>query len=100
MAAQIALGRDEPGRVAALATVAEAILDGEGQKTVDLAALGALDLPIRVIWGEDDRVLPVRQSDGLAGTIGVHRFAGVGHMPHLEAPAAVARILAEQIAHA
>jgi len=100
MAAQIALGRDEPGRVEALTTVAEAILDGEGQRTVDRDGLGALAAPVRVIWGEDDRVLPVRQSTGLAGAIAVHRFAGVGHMPHLEVPSAVARVVAEQIAGA
>ncbi|BBE73212.1 alpha/beta fold hydrolase [Oharaeibacter diazotrophicus] len=100
MAAQIALGRDEPGRIEALTTVAEAILDGEGQRTVDRDGIGALTAPVRVIWGEDDRVLPVRQSEGLAGAIAVHRFAGVGHMPHLEVPSAVARVVAEQIATA
>lgn len=99
MAAQIALGRDEPGRIEALAAVAEAILDGEGQKTVDRDALADLAIPLKLIWGEDDRVLPVRQSEGLPGAFAVHRFAGVGHMPHLEQPAAVARIVAEQIAH-
>ena len=62
--------------------------------------LGALPAPVRVIWGEDDRVLPVRQSEGLAGAIAVHRFAGVGHRPHLEVPSAVARDVAEQIAAA
>jgi pimeloyl-ACP methyl ester carboxylesterase len=99
MAAQVALGRDEPGRVEALATIAEAILDGEGQKTVDRTALGDLDVPVTVIWGEDDRVLPVRQARGLPGTVAVHRFEGVGHMPHLEVPGAVARLIAEQLAH-
>lgn len=99
MAAQIAIGRDEPGRVEALAAIGEAILDGEGQKTVDRDGLGEIAAPVRVIWGEEDRVLPPAQADGLAGTIAVHRLPGVGHMPHLEAPAVVAKILAEQIAH-
>lgn len=100
MAAQIALARDEPGRCEALAVVADAILDGTRQKTVDRAALGDLPVPVKVIWGLQDRILPCRQADGLAGTIAVHRFEGVGHMPHLEAHQAVARLIGEQIAAA
>lgn len=98
MAAQVALSRDEPGRCEALARVAEAILDGTRQKTVDRDALGDLPGPVKVIWGLQDRILPVRQADGLPGTLAVHRFEGVGHMPHLEVHQAVARLVAEQIA--
>jgi pimeloyl-ACP methyl ester carboxylesterase len=35
----------------------------------------------------------------LSGTIAIHRFGGVGHMPHLEAPREIARP-AEELAKA
>jgi pimeloyl-ACP methyl ester carboxylesterase len=97
MAAQVAAGRAEPARSDALIAIAEAILDGEAQRTVDVAGLGALAVPVKVIWGREDRVLPVTQASSLPGSIAVHLFDGIGHMPHLETPAAVARLVAEQI---
>ena len=54
-----------------------------------------LAMPAKIVWGAADRIIPARQSEGLSGTIGVHRFAGVGHMPHLEARRAVARLIEE-----
>ncbi|WP_210272528.1 alpha/beta fold hydrolase [Chthonobacter rhizosphaerae] len=97
MAGQIAESRKESRRSEVLAAVAEAILDGTRQKTVDRAALGDLDAPVKVIWGRQDRILPVHQADGLPGVVAVHRFDGVGHMPHLEAHREVARLIADQI---
>jgi pimeloyl-ACP methyl ester carboxylesterase len=95
IARRMAEDRRDPRVTAALATIVEAILDGERQKTLDLAALADLPHPVRVIWGDQDRVLPTRQTRRLPGSVGVHVFAGVGHMPHLEVPREVTRILAE-----
>ncbi len=99
MAEEIARERTEPGRTAPLAEIAEAILDGDGQKTLRREDLAGLSMPVKVIWGLCDGVLPVGQAEGLPGAFALHRLAGVGHMPHLEAPRLVARLLAEQIAH-
>ncbi|MER2606534.1 MAG: alpha/beta fold hydrolase [Siculibacillus sp.] len=87
--------RRDPRVVATLAHVCEAILDGDRQKSFDLARLGELPHPVRLIWGDQDRVLPLRQTRHLPGTVGVHVFDGVGHMPHLEVAREVTRILAE-----
>jgi pimeloyl-ACP methyl ester carboxylesterase len=57
-------------------------------------------MPVRVLWGQQDRILPVRHADGLPGHIAVHRFAGVGHLPHVEAEAQVARIVVQNMASA
>jgi pyruvate dehydrogenase E2 component (dihydrolipoamide acetyltransferase) len=54
-----------------------------------------LAMPVKVIAGGADRIIPSRQVQGLPGHVGVHLFAGLGHMPHLEAREAVARLLAE-----
>ena len=46
-----------------------------------------------------DRVLPTRQSHKLPGEVATHVFERVGHMPHLEIPDAVCRLVREQLAH-
>jgi pimeloyl-ACP methyl ester carboxylesterase len=61
------------------------------------AELATLRMPVRVVWGEHDRLLPV-------GTLPFFRahlpraevvtLARAGHLPHLEAPADLARAIA------
>jgi pyruvate dehydrogenase E2 component (dihydrolipoamide acetyltransferase) len=46
--------------------------------------LGGIEVPARVIWGEDDRILPVAHADGLTANITVTRIPGAGHLPHME----------------
>jgi pimeloyl-ACP methyl ester carboxylesterase len=87
-----------PALAAAHRRVGEGLIDGTGQKTLDRAAINALPHPVRLVWGRADRVLPVEQAMGLAGTIGLHLFDGVGHMPHWEIPEALARIILETTA--
>ncbi len=53
--------------------------------------------PTKIVVGDEDQIIPPRQCEGLSGLIAIHRFAGVGHMPHLEARREVAR-LAEELA--
>ncbi len=42
-------------------------------------------VPIQIVWGVEDRIIPVAHADGLPARIRVERLQGVGHMPHLEA---------------
>ncbi len=51
--------------------------------------------PTKIVVGAEDQIIPPRQSEGLSGLIAIHRFAGVGHMPHLEARREVARLVEE-----
>ena len=83
-----------------LAVVADAFFP-DGTQMLDLRhLLNDLTMPVRVLWGQQDRILPVRHADGLPGHIAVHRFAGVGHLPHVEAEAQVARIVVQNMASA
>ena len=50
--------RARDGALAALEATAEAIIDGKVQKILPLQEIGALPMPIKVIWGTQDRVLP------------------------------------------
>ncbi len=56
--------------------------------------LRALRLPVRLIWGESDRLLPEGTLDFFRQNLPAHRFvplARAGHLPHLEAPLRLAR---------
>ncbi|RFU49390.1 acetoin dehydrogenase dihydrolipoyllysine-residue acetyltransferase subunit [Paraburkholderia sp. DHOC27] len=73
----------------------------DGTQALDLRhLLHDLTMPVRVVWGQQDRILPVRHTEGLPGHVAVHRFDGVGHLPYLEAQAEVARVVVQNIAAA
>lgn len=61
-------------------------------------ALAALPMPIRVVWGGEDCVLPSWQADRLPKNIARTRIANAGHMLIDECPEAVAEILREMTA--
>jgi pyruvate dehydrogenase E2 component (dihydrolipoamide acetyltransferase) len=54
-----------------------------------LAAVSALRKPVQIIWGEGDLVLPPPGPDALPPNVRLHRMAGLGHVPHMEAMKAV-----------
>jgi pyruvate dehydrogenase E2 component (dihydrolipoamide acetyltransferase) len=51
--------------------------------------LAGLKVPINVVWGEGDRILPAAHGDGLPPNVRVTRIAGAGHIPHMEKAAEV-----------
>ena len=76
----------------ALATIADGFRDGNGQ-TVDLrAGLAGLDMPVKLIWGSVDRIIPASHADGL-DKADVHVLEGFGHLVQLEAAADVNALL-------
>jgi pimeloyl-ACP methyl ester carboxylesterase len=59
--------------------------------------LGPIDVPVRVVWGTNDRILPLEHATGhwrgaLAGAEWVE-LDGLGHLPHLDDPERVARLV-------
>jgi pyruvate dehydrogenase E2 component (dihydrolipoamide acetyltransferase) len=73
----------------------------QGRQAEDLRpALARLRAPVLVVWGAEDRVMPVAHSEGLPGNVTLHRLEGAGHMPQMEAAATVNRLLAEHAAAA
>ncbi|MCO7739070.1 acetoin dehydrogenase dihydrolipoyllysine-residue acetyltransferase subunit [Brucella intermedia] len=68
----------------------------DGTQTFEIRSnIAALAMPVRLIFGAEDRVIPVAHAHGLPGKVGVHIFAGCGHMPQIEERAAVLQILKE-----
>lgn len=82
---------------ATLADIAERFFPG-GRQQIDLRdAIARLTMPVRIVWGLADRIMPATHADGLPGRIAQHRFAEVGHLPHVEALADVAAIVLQQL---
>lgn len=57
--------------------------------------LSKLSMPVKVVFGVDDRIIPARHTRGLPGTVAVHLFENVGHMPHIEARSSLLQLLLE-----
>lgn len=61
------------------------------------AALAQLSIPVAIVFGADDQVIPTRHARSIPGMVALHLFPGVGHMPHLEIRDAVWRLLARHL---
>ncbi len=73
------------GVAAALAAIAgDAFPDGRQSRDLK-SCLGDLRMPAQVIWGRQDRILPVAQGDGLPANVPMHVLDDAGHMAHMEA---------------
>ncbi|MBM4227316.1 MAG: acetoin dehydrogenase dihydrolipoyllysine-residue acetyltransferase subunit [Gammaproteobacteria bacterium] len=73
------------GVPAALAAIAAGFIEGDAQK-VNLRDVPAqAGVPVQVIWGREDKIIPVSQAEGLSGNVAVHVLEGVGHLVQMEA---------------
>jgi pyruvate dehydrogenase E2 component (dihydrolipoamide acetyltransferase) len=87
------------GVAAALAKIAEAWFAG-GCQSLDLTAqIAALKLPVQIIWGREDRIIPVSHAEALAPGLPVHILEQAGHLPHMEKAGEVNRLIMRQIAN-
>lgn len=77
------------GALDALRAVAEANFSGGAQRASLREALADIKVPVGIVWGEGDRILPAAHADGLPETIRVTRIAAAGHIPHMEKAAEV-----------
>ena len=57
------------------------------------AARRRIAAPQKIIWGEADRIIPMHHALGAGAEAAIHLVPNVGHMPHVEAPAVVARLI-------
>lgn len=81
------------GVTAALTAIARAWF-ADGRQQLDLREpIAALALPVQIIWGREDRIIPAAHGDALAGRFPVHVLDQAGHLPHLEKAGEVSRLL-------
>jgi pyruvate dehydrogenase E2 component (dihydrolipoamide acetyltransferase) len=82
------------GVQAALETIAAEWFP-DGVQRVDNAVLVAnLGVPVQLIWGRDDQIIPLAHAEALAGKVPVHILDDVGHLPHMEKAGEVNRVIA------
>ena len=84
------------GVTEALDRTIAAQFEGGRQRSLLRDAVGLC--PAQVIWGAEDRIIPPQQAEGLPASVPVHRIAGAGHMPHMEAAAEVNQLIASFVA--
>ncbi len=83
----------------ALHALADTLLDGDVQRVGSAALVAAIGgaVPIAVVWGRADRIIPASQAESVAGAVR-HLIDGAGHMPHMERPAEAQAAIEETIA--
>jgi pimeloyl-ACP methyl ester carboxylesterase len=92
--------RQDPALRAAQTAMAEALFPDSTQAFDLRPALSRLTCPAQLIWGRQDSVLPMTQALVAEGEVGIHLLTGAGHMPHIEVPDRVARLVLRLVAGA
>ena len=82
------------GVAESLAAIADSVLEGDRQRLQFGETIAALDIPIRLIWGEADRIIPATHATALGDAAEVHVLPGAGHMVMMEAAKEVNQLLA------
>lgn len=81
------------GAEAALNQIATACFAGGRQQLVLTDKLAALAVPTQVVWGAEDRILPVAHARGLPPSVPVTVLEGAGHLVHMEKAAEVTALI-------
>lgn len=84
----------------ALRAVAGQMLDEAGQRVAIGDRLGELAVPLLVVWGSEDRIIPVEHAQHVPEGAQVHVFDGQGHSPHMESAGDFNRLCEEFLAGA
>ncbi len=85
------------GVIALLSRIRDAWFTGGRQLVSVTDDLAALDVPILVIWGADDRVIPAAHAARADAFAAVHVIDDAGHMVQMEQAGEVNRLLASHI---
>ena len=88
--------RMAPGADAAIKFIAASIFTRNGQQHILVDRLGELEIPVLLVWGELDRVIPASHAVTAASALPaswLEIMEGVGHVPQVEAAPAFSRIV-------
>ena len=81
------------GVSSALAKIAEAWFAG-GRQSLDLRGrIAALVMPVQLVWGREDRIIPVAHAEAVANHLPVRILDAAGHLPHMEKAGEVNRLI-------
>ena len=68
----------------ALETLRDGLMPGGAQETTMRDYLAGISVPVQVIWGTEDKILPAAHAEDLPDTMPVTLYEATGHMPHME----------------
>jgi pyruvate dehydrogenase E2 component (dihydrolipoamide acetyltransferase) len=85
------------GQSEKLGEIAALITKGERQGEIPRDLLATLAMPVAVMWGSGDPVLPASQAQGLPSHFTVRIVPNAGHMLMSEAPAEVTELIRAQV---
>ncbi len=71
----------------------ESLLSGNQQKYLLKDKIIDLTCPITIIWGNDDKIIPVKHCNNLPKNLNIKIINEAGHMAHIEKPNAINEII-------
>ncbi|KAA5607477.1 acetoin dehydrogenase dihydrolipoyllysine-residue acetyltransferase subunit [Roseospira marina] len=89
--------RADPALRAAQTALADALFPDGTQSFTVVRALRSVVAPTRILWGRADDVIPWHHGLAASGDAALHLIPAVGHLPPLEAPDLVTRLIEAQI---
>jgi len=79
----------------ALEKLRDTLMPGGQQAVLLTDRLDGLSVPVQVIWGKNDQILPASQADNLPGSVKLTMLDNTGHMPHMERATEVNALIGE-----
>ncbi|HVC51854.1 MAG TPA: acetoin dehydrogenase dihydrolipoyllysine-residue acetyltransferase subunit [Stellaceae bacterium] len=86
------------GVAAALSAIAAEWFPNGVQRARWAEIAATLAIPTQIIWGSDDKIIPLAHAEALADRVPVHILDAAGHLPHMEKSAEVNRLIARFVA--
>lgn len=85
--------RTDPQMRAAQKALAHAVFP-DGAQAFDLkAALHRVEMPTRLIWGRNDKIIPWQHALTAPGHVALHLFEATGHLPQFERADEIGKLL-------
>ncbi len=94
---RLAAMRNNPRQREMLQKMAGGLHRDGRQGVIPRERLEALTMPVKVLWGTQDRVLPTRQAHRLPAMFATHIFEDTGHMLPAEIPDAVVQLIRQNL---
>lgn len=89
----VAKARRLDGAREALRTIAQACFDNDQQRENFLPVLEKTDVPVEVLWGQEDAILSAEAAKTLPATVALHELPETGHLPQMEKASEVNQIV-------
>lgn len=90
--------RARPGQIGKLAEIVGMIARDDRQGVIPRESLARLSMPVSILWGTEDPVLPYAQTTGLPPDFELRPLPGAGHMLIEETPDAVLETIRSRLA--